>query len=154
MAATNGNLVLCVEDELYRTYLEQAFAGAGTPCTSVAVENLAQTISESPSGILLLQSETSEQNLIELSSRLKRLFGQEICVLLLSADYLTGEEAGSSVDAFLQFPVGIDEVHAALATLRDTSRRDAETIGPDVTGYRAVRPAVYRRPEHPDAARR
>ncbi len=69
MAATNGKLVLCVEDELYRSYLEQEFAGAGTPCTSVAVENLAQTISESPSGILLLQSDTDEQNIIELSSR-------------------------------------------------------------------------------------
>ena len=71
MAVSNGDLVLCVEDELYRTYLEQAFAGAGTPCTSVAVEDLAQTIAESPSGILLLQSDTAEQNLIELSSRLK-----------------------------------------------------------------------------------
>ncbi len=110
MAATNGNLVLCVEDELYRSYLEQAFAGAGTPCTSVAAENLAQTIAESPTGILLLQSDTAEQNLIELSSRLKRLFGDEIRVLLLSADYLTGEEAGASVDAFLQYPIGFDEL--------------------------------------------
>ncbi len=42
---------------------------------------------------------------------------------MLSADYLTGEEAGASVDAFLQYPVSFDELHAALATLRDTSRR-------------------------------
>jgi len=123
MAATNGNLVLCVEDELYRSYLKQAFAGAGTPCTSVAAEDLAQTIAESPTGILLLQSDTAEQNLIELSSRLKRLFGEEIRVLLLSADYLTGEEAGASVDAFLHYPIGFDELRAALAALRDTSRR-------------------------------
>ena len=72
-----GNLVLCVEDELYRTYLEQAFAGTGTPCTSVAAENLAQTISESPTGILLLQSETAEQNLIELQL-MKRPPGKQL----------------------------------------------------------------------------
>src|SRR5271165_5871552 len=123
MAVTDGNLVLCVEDDLYRRYLEYAFAGAGTRCVSVAAENLAETIAESPSGVLLLQSDTAEQGLIELSSRLKRLFGDDIRVLLLSADYLTGAEAGAAVDAFLQYPAGIDELHAALAALSDTNRR-------------------------------
>ena len=39
MPAANDNLVLCVEDELYRHYLEGEFAGAGTSCTAVTQEN-------------------------------------------------------------------------------------------------------------------
>jgi DNA-binding response OmpR family regulator len=123
MAVANGHLVLCVEDEIYRGYLEQEFAGAGSPCASVAPDNLAQTIAENPSGVLLLQSESAEQSTIELSARLKRLFGQDIRVLLLSADYLTEEAAGASVDSFLQYPASFTEVQGALAALRDTSRR-------------------------------
>jgi DNA-binding response OmpR family regulator len=123
VAAANGHLVLCVEDELYRDYLEQEFATAGTPCAAVAPADLAQTIAENPTGVLLLQSESAEQSTIELSARLKRLFGQEIRVLLLSADYQTEEAAGASVDAFLQYPASFEEVRAALAALRDTSRR-------------------------------
>jgi DNA-binding response OmpR family regulator len=123
MPPTNGKLVLCVEDELYRAYLEQELAGAGTPCLSVAREDLAQTIAEDPACTLLLQSEADEQGTIELSARLRRLFGQEIRVLLLSADYRTGEAAGASVDAFLQYPASFDEVRGAVAALGDTSRR-------------------------------
>jgi DNA-binding response OmpR family regulator len=123
MPSTNGRLVLCLEDELYRSFLDQEFAGVGTSCASVAPADLSQTIAENPSGILLLQSESDEQGAIELSSRLKRLFGEEMRILLLSADYLTEEEAGASVDAFLQYPAPFEEVRAAIAALRDTSRR-------------------------------
>ena len=123
MTASPANHVLCVEDGLYRTYLEQAFAAAGTPCRSVAADALAETIAESPTGVLLLQSEAGEQDLIEMSSRLKRLFGEDVRVLLFSADYLTGVEAGSSVDAFLQYPAGFDEVRAAITAMADTTRR-------------------------------
>jgi DNA-binding response OmpR family regulator len=119
----DGNLVLCVEDDLYRNYLQHAFAAAGTACATVSAENLVETIAESPSGVLVLQSETAEQSLIDLSSRLKRLFAEDIRVLLLSADYLTGAEAGAAVDAFLQYPLPIEELQSALATLSDTSRR-------------------------------
>jgi DNA-binding response OmpR family regulator len=123
MASTNSKLVLCVEDELYRSYLEQEFSGAGTPYRSVSPEDLAQTIAENPAGILLLQSETDEQGTVELSGRLKRLFGEEIRVLLLSADYLTADAAGASVDAFLQYPVSFDEIRGTIVGLGDTSRR-------------------------------
>lgn len=123
MPPANGNLLLCIEDELYRRYLEEEFAGAGLRPTTVAAEDLARAIAEDPSGVLLLQSETAEQGLIEMSSRLKRLFGEEIRVLLLSADYLTGEEAGGAADAFVQYPAPVAEVRRALAELGDTSRR-------------------------------
>ena len=89
MAAADDHLLLCVEDDLYRTYLEQEFADAGSPCTSVSAEDLAQVIVENPLGILVLQSESAEQRAIELSGRLKRLFGEAISIpVLLSPDYV------------------------------------------------------------------
>lgn len=123
MSAALRNLVLCVEQPLYRRYLEEEFAVAGLPFTSVGREDLAAHIAEKPSGVLLLQSEAAEQNLLELSSKLKRLFGDEIRVLVLSSDYLSSEEASGSADAFLHFPAPFEEVEAALRRLLDTTRR-------------------------------
>src|SRR5262249_31063526 len=120
--ANNGQLLLCVEDALYRRYLEQECAAAGLAYVSVAHEELAQAIAERPSGTLLLQSESAERNLIELSGRLKRLFGEEVRVVLLSADYVTEEEAGSSVDVCLQYPVEFSAVQRAIAAMDDSRR--------------------------------
>ena len=63
MPPAADSLVLCVEDELYRGYLEQEFAGTGAACASVALADLAQAITEHPSGILLLQSESDDLNI-------------------------------------------------------------------------------------------
>ena len=115
-------MLLCVEHPLYRRYLEQAFTERGMRFTSVETEELATVIAENPAGLLLLQSESFEYGLIDLSARLKRIFGDEIKVLLLSADYRTGEDAAHSVDAFLQFPATIDEVLGAVGALSDRVR--------------------------------
>jgi DNA-binding response OmpR family regulator len=123
MSASNGQLLLCVEDELYRRYLERECTRAGLAYVAVGNEQMIQAIAERPSGTLLLQSESAEQNLIEASGKLKRLFGEDVRVVLLSSDYLTEEEAGSAVDAFLHYPVEFQEVQRALAALDDTGRR-------------------------------
>lgn len=118
-----NDIVLCLEDALYRRYLEEAFAEAAITITSVPREDLALTIAERPAGALLLQSSSAEHGLIELSSKLKRLFGDEIRTVLLSADYRTAEEAGNAVDAFLQYPAPFDAVRQALAGPGDRRRR-------------------------------
>lgn len=123
MAGTLRNLILCVEQPLYRRYLEEEFTARGLSFVSVSLEELTPRIAENPSGVLVLQSDESEHNLLGLSSKLKRLFGEEIRVLLLSSDYQIGEEAGGAVDAFLHFPVPFEEVGTALRRLLDTSRR-------------------------------
>ena len=102
MKTTTNNLILCIENPLYRKYLEKEFAVAEVEVTSTDREGLAQAIAEHSAKLLLLQSDTAEHSLIELSSKLKRLFGQDMQTLLFSADYLTAEEAGTAVDAFLQ----------------------------------------------------
>lgn len=122
-AKDTAGMLLCIENAIYRRYLEHEFTAMGTPFTSVDKEQLGTVIAESPNGLLLLQSESFEYGLIDLSARLKRIFGDDIKVLLLSADYRTSEDAGHSVDAFLQFPASIDEVLGAVGTLSDRGRK-------------------------------
>ena len=74
MTAVLRNLVLCVEHPVYRRYLEEELAAAGLSFTSADREELPARIAENPCGVLLLQSEDAEQYLIDLSSKLKRLF--------------------------------------------------------------------------------
>lgn len=116
-------VMLCMEDELYRLYLEQALPAGGLSCTVVPAEDLAAAIAERQSGTLLLQSDTAEQSLIETSSRLKRLFGDELRVVLLSSDYQVGSEAGSAVDAFVHYPVDVADLRKVLAGLDESGRR-------------------------------
>ena len=123
MITPNGNVILCIEDPLYRQYMEAEFTNADVTVTSVDQADLAQAIAEHPAGVLLLQSDTAEYGLIELSSKLKRLFGEAIHTLLLSADYLTADAAGTAVDAFLQYPAPFEQVQATIHGLGGTTRR-------------------------------
>src|SRR5215831_14022241 len=123
MSAPHGNLLLCVENPLYRQYLEEEFADVGVTVTSVEQAELAQAVAEHPGGVLLLQSDAAEYGLIELSSKLKRIFGDAIHTLLLSADYLTADEAGTAVDAFLQYPAPFQQVRTTMDSLGVSVRR-------------------------------
>jgi DNA-binding response OmpR family regulator len=123
MTTSNGNVILCIEDALYRQYMEEEFNNAAVTVTSVATADLVQAIAEHPAGVLLLQSDTAEYDLIALSSKLKRFFGEAIHTLLFSADYRTANEAGTAVDAFLQYPVPFEQVQSTIRGLRGTARR-------------------------------
>ncbi|MDM8515204.1 response regulator [Desulfobacterales bacterium HSG16] len=116
-------VTLSVENRLYRRYMEKNFAEKRYSVTSVAEKNLAQAIAETPPEILLLQSDTSEHSLIELARKLKRIFAQEIKIILLSSDYLTKEDAGAAVDCFFQFPLLFETIEEAIKELQDDTRR-------------------------------
>lgn len=122
MTSANGNVILCIENPLYRQYMEEEFATAEVAVTSVAKTDLAQAIAENTAGVLLLQSDTAEYSLIELSSKLKRLFGETLHTLLFSADYRTVDEAGTAVDIFLQYPTPFTQVQEALKGLGNATR--------------------------------
>jgi DNA-binding response OmpR family regulator len=123
MTTPNGNVMLCIEDPLYRQYMEKEFSHADVTITTVDKADLVQAIAEHPAGVLVLQSETAEYDLIALSSKLKYLFGEAIYTLLLSADYRTADAAGTAVDAFLQYPAPFEQVQATLRGLAGTARR-------------------------------
>jgi DNA-binding response OmpR family regulator len=120
--ALPNSLMLCIEDPLYRLYLEEELTERGVPFTSVARGTLSQTVVENHQGVLILQTETDEPEAIEFVGRVKRLFSEEFVVILLSADSRTEEEAGNSVDGFLQYPTSWDTIQAVISRLKDSNR--------------------------------
>lgn len=116
-------VILCIEHPIYRHYLELEFKAKSYPYVSVERETLVSAIAENPGAILLLQSDGAELQLIEMGSKLKRLFGDEIGILLFSADYRTDDEAGAAIDSFLQYPIRFEHVQDAISALESRSRR-------------------------------
>ena len=123
MNTNTDNIVICIENSIYRRYLEDAFGAAGIVARFVVQHELAYVIAEQPPNFLILQADRDERELIELSSRLKRLFADEIRILLMSANHRTAHEPGNSVDLFVQYPTSFEELRAALARLEPTRRR-------------------------------
>ena len=110
MSATNGQLLLCVEDELYRRYLERECTCAGLAYVAVGNEQMIQAIAERPSGTLLLQSESAEQNLIEASGKLKRLFGEDVRRRAAVVGLPDGRRGRLGGGRLLHYPVEFQEV--------------------------------------------
>ncbi|NBV87330.1 MAG: response regulator, partial [Verrucomicrobia bacterium] len=114
-------MLFCVENGLYRDYLKSHFF---TPNDHfIDYDQFAIRVAEDPQGILVLQSESHEHDIIEMCKRLKRLFAESLKIVLLSADYQVHEYAHTVVDAFLQFPVSHDELTAAVGQLTEKKRK-------------------------------
>tara|TARA_Y100001934_G_scaffold131765_1_gene159820 strand:- start:3341 stop:5347 length:2007 start_codon:yes stop_codon:yes gene_type:complete len=107
--ATNQKLVLCIENVLFRSYLEKHFQESlSENAIFIDKDAIANSIAENQNVVLILQSETEEFRLVEIASRLKRVFGSEVKIIFLSLDYKIGEEVSTIVDRFLQFPIEAD----------------------------------------------
>ena len=114
-------MLFCVENGLYREYLKTHFA---TPNDHfIDYEQFAVRVAEDPQGILILQSDSFEHDIIEMCKRLKRLFAESLKIVLLSADYQVHEYAHTVVDAFLQFPVSHTDLTNAIGQLTGKKRR-------------------------------
>ncbi|MDA0852754.1 MAG: response regulator [Proteobacteria bacterium] len=73
--------------------------------------------------ILILQSEEDEYELIEVASRLKRVFGDKLSILFLSLDYSLEGELSWIVDGFAQFPLSGDELLKKIEKISRAERR-------------------------------
>ena len=71
-------LYICIENDFYRNYLTRNFDQDKIPYRDIELIDLPGTISANPNAIILLQSETQEQKIIDLSAKLKLLFGAEV----------------------------------------------------------------------------
>ncbi|MEI8093453.1 MAG: response regulator [Spirochaetales bacterium] len=116
-----NKLLFCVEDRFFRDYLESHFQTKDD--SFVDYDQFVYRVAEDPRGVLVLQSETHEYDVIEMCKKLKRLFGSTIKIVLLSADYQVQEYSKTVVDAFLQFPVSKEELVMALGQLVETRRK-------------------------------
>ncbi len=123
MSEQSDSVLLCVEDELYKRYLEKEMVGAQLAYAAVDTDELTHTFAENPSGLLVVQSDTREHYVMEVSSKLKRLFGDEIRVMLLSSDYETAAEAGTSIDVVLQYPVPFSAIRDAMSQLNRYAKK-------------------------------
>jgi len=115
-------IILYIENELYRRFLEMRLGEVGRNCQFVDLGALAGAISQVSDGVLILQSDTDEHELIEIAARLKRLFGDKLRILLLSADHLTAAAAKGVVDAFVHYPVSVPELLQVVDDCKQRSR--------------------------------
>lgn len=107
--AANQKLVLCIENVLFRSYLENHIQESlSENAIFIDKDAIANSIAENQNVVLILQSESEEFRLVEIASRLKRVFGSEVKIIFLSLDYKIGEEVSTIVDRFLQFPIEAD----------------------------------------------
>lgn len=122
--AVVSRTILSIEDPIYRRYLEIELGGQdGGLVVSVELDQLAAAVAEDPASVLLLQSDSAEPHVLEIARRLRRVFAEKIRILILSSDHQTQEEANSSADGFLHYPVSVDVVRTALGKLGDRTRR-------------------------------
>ena len=100
------NFVVCVENQLYKNYLAKAL-NSFSSCNVLFIDkaNIANAVAENSDVILVLQSDDAEYQLIEIASKLKRVFSNEIKIIFLSLDYILEQEISAVVDKFLQFPL-------------------------------------------------
>ena len=119
---SNGRkILLCVENDLFRTYLKSSFQISDA--SFVDYDQILHKVAENPQGIIILQSDSHEHEIIEMCKKLKRLFADNIKIGLLSADYQVQEYAQTIVDAFLQFPVTRQEMLEALGLLSEKKKK-------------------------------
>lgn len=116
-----GKVVFCIENELFRSYLKSTLR----PDDEFFIDyrEFALKVAEDPQGILVLQSDSHEYDMLEMCKKLKRLFPDTIKIVLLSADYRVQEYAHTSIDRFIQFPVSRDDLVAALNDLVHKKRK-------------------------------
>lgn len=114
-------LLFCIENSSFRDYIGATFRT--TDESFVQFDQFVFHVAENPQGILILQSETHENELIDMAKRLKRLFSDTVRIILLSSDYQVHEYAQTVVDGFLQFPVTRDELVESIRKLAQKKRK-------------------------------
>ena len=121
---TDITFVLCIENEIYKKYLKNTLNGTGRSKVLFIDKNLiANSVSENSNVILILQSDTDEFVLVEIATKLKRLFSNEIKIIFLSSDYQLGDEVSVIVDRFLQFPLSSTDLVTQSLEIISPSRK-------------------------------
>ncbi len=116
-------IYLNVENQLYREYLETSFKNNAYEINVLTKEKVYKTASLLLNGILILQSDDDEIELIEMCKKLKRAYGHDIKILFLSSDYKTFSEVDTTVDRSIQFPVEFEEIEQTIISIADKTHK-------------------------------
>jgi len=125
MSESNSKIqiYLSIENQLYREYLEAYLLSNNYEYFSISKEKIYKMAGNLKNGILLLQSDSNEFELIELTKKLKRVYGHEIKTIFFSADYKFFEEVENSADKTIHWPIEFEEVEQCIINLADKSKK-------------------------------
>tara|TARA_Y100001970_G_scaffold290582_2_gene424856 strand:- start:18226 stop:20271 length:2046 start_codon:yes stop_codon:yes gene_type:complete len=116
-------LYFCIENEFYRNYLVQRCDSQHITYHNVNLIDLPGTVSANPNAVIVLQSETQEQKVIDLSAKLKLLFGADVKSILLSTDYRIATEVEFKFDDFIHFPADFDQIISSITKVLNASKK-------------------------------
>ncbi len=125
MSESNSKIqiYLSIENQFYREYLEACLLSNNYEYFSISKEKIYKMAGNLKNGILLLQSESNDFELVELTKKLKRVYGHEIKTIFFSADYKFFEEVENSADKILHCPIEFEEVEQSIINLADKSKK-------------------------------
>ena len=116
-------IYLTIENEIYRDYLQNSFLANSYEVQILTKEKVYKTAGTLVNGILLLQSDEDEIDLIEMSKKLKRVYGHDLKILFFSADYKVFSEIESTVDRTLQYPIEFEEIEQTIIQVADKTHK-------------------------------
>tara|TARA_E500000331_G_scaffold307280_1_gene312079 strand:+ start:2089 stop:4134 length:2046 start_codon:yes stop_codon:yes gene_type:complete len=116
-------LYFCIENDFYRNYLTRNCDDEHISYRNLELIDLPGTISANPNAVILLQSESKEQNIIDLSAKLKLLFGSDVKSILLSTDYRVATEVEFKFDEFIHFPADFEQIINSITKVLNASKK-------------------------------
>ena len=116
-------LIFCIENADYRTYLELATRQVEIDAKFLEIENVPRTISDYPGATLVLQSEKNEGKFFDVAKKLKGIFFKDLKVIFLSFDFLMKVDAMKSFSSFLQAPCALEDILREAEKLTESRKR-------------------------------
>ena len=121
-AISAPEIFLCIENKYYEKYLIHHFKKNKLKFSILEINEIANAISSNPDSILIIQSESEEQLIINLTAKLKSIFGNDIKAILLSTDYKIADEVEHKFNAFIHFPAEFSQVIFHINKILDSSK--------------------------------
>ena len=121
-AISAPKIFLCIENKYYEKYLIHHFKKNNLKFSILEINEIANAISSIPDSILIIQSESEEQLIINLTAKLKSIFGNDIKAILLSTDYKIADEVEHKFNAFIHFPAEFSQVIFHINKILDSSK--------------------------------
>lgn len=116
-------LIFCIGNADYRTYLELATRQVEIDAKFLEIENVPRTISDYPGATLVLQSEKNEGKFFDVAKKLKGIFFKDLKVIFLSFDFLMKVDAMKSFSSFLQAPCALEDILREEEKLTESRKR-------------------------------
>jgi len=116
-------IYLCIENGLFRQFLESFFLSHNYEYILSSKEKIYKIVGNLKNGILLLQSDSDEFEIIELTKKLKRVYGHELKTIFFSTDYKLFEEIENLADKTVQWPIEFEELEQIIIDLANKTNK-------------------------------